>query len=174
MIDDARELADDWESIRQGYYLGEHDETVLSCAERLAGARAAVPRDPDATAFFTLGLVLMCGHAIWDAEPEVADRASVALLAVASDPDLANGACDHPDHPDHPCDDADPDGQLESFGMLLSLLAGDSEYRWEDLDEAGEGPDRGARWRCPHNVAGFARWAGAAIRDRSRSDEADR
>ncbi|ROQ67429.1 hypothetical protein EDD93_1865 [Streptomyces sp. 840.1] len=169
MIADARELADDWESIRQGYYLGEHDETVLSCVERLGRARAAVPRDPDATMFFTLGLVLMYGHAVWDAEPEVADRASVALLDAASDAETAGGPCGHDAHP---CDDDDLDGLLESFEMLLSLVAGDSEYRWEDLDETGEGTGAEARWRCPRNVAGLARWAGTAVRDRSRSPEA--
>lgn len=173
MIADARELrelADDWESIRQGYYLGEHDETVLSCVERLGRARAAVPRDPDTTMFFTLGLVLMYGHAIWDAEPEVADRTAVALLAAASDTEPADGSCGHAAHP---CDD-DLDGLLESFEVLLSLVAGESDYTWEGLGGTGEDAGVEARWRCPHNVAGLARRAGTAVRDRSRSPEANR
>ncbi|MBT2444496.1 hypothetical protein J7E93_31255 [Streptomyces sp. ISL-36] len=161
MIADAAELADDWESIRQGYFLGEPDETLLECVNRLRAARAAVPQDPDVTAFFTLGLVSMYGHAASEADPEVADAAAQMLLAAASDPAVANRVCGHGTHP---CDDSDVDGQLESFEMLLSLLAGDSEYAWEDLDQNGREPGEESRWRCPHNVAGFARWAAAAIR----------
>ncbi|MBT2366014.1 hypothetical protein J7E88_12020 [Streptomyces sp. ISL-10] len=159
MIADAEDLVHDWESIRQGYFPGEPDATLLECVEQLRVARAAVPRDPDVAAFFTLGLVLMYGHAM-EADPEVADEAAKALLAAASDPAVVNRACGHETHP---CDDSDVDGQLESFEMLLSLLAGDSEYEWEDLDRKGQEPQEESRWRCPHNVAGFARWAAAAI-----------
>ena len=170
MIAHAQELADDWDSIRQGYFLGEHDETVLHCVEQLGRARTAEPRDPDVTGFFTLGLVLMYGHAMWEADPEVADRTAAALLSVASEPAVANGSCDHGTHPG----DDDHDGHLESFTVVLSLLAGDAEYAWEDLDETSADPDPEGRWRCPHNVAGFARWAGTAIRDNSRSSAMNR
>ncbi|MFB7368632.1 hypothetical protein ACFC0D_02100 [Streptomyces sp. NPDC056222] len=161
MIANAEELAEDWESIRQGYFLGEHDETLLECVEQLRRARAAVPPDPDVTAFFTFGLVLMYGHAATEAEPKAANEAAEALLAVASDPAVADAACGHEVHP---CDESDVDGQLESFEMLLSLLAGDSEYQWTDLDYPAKAPEGESRWRCPRNVAGFARWAAAAIR----------
>ncbi|MFD9029659.1 hypothetical protein ACFVZW_00610 [Streptomyces sp. NPDC059567] len=154
-------MAEDWESIRQGYFLGEHDETLLECVEQLRLARAAVPRDPDVTAFFTFGLVLMYGHAATEAEPKAADEAAAALLAAASDLAVANRACGHETHP---CDESDVDGQLESFEMLLSLLAGDSEYEWADLDYPDREPEGESRWRCSHNVAGFAKWAAAAIR----------
>ncbi|MGW0546762.1 hypothetical protein [Streptomyces altiplanensis] len=160
MIANAEELTDDWESIRQGYFPGEHDETLLECVEQLRRARASVPRDPDETAFFTLGLVWMYGHAAGEAEPGAADEAEVALLDAASDPAVVNHACAPGAHP---CD-GDPDGQLESFEMVLSLPAGDSEYAWGDLGRKDQQHEAGPRWRCPHNVAGFARWAAAAIR----------
>lgn len=163
MIADAEELAHDWESIWQGYFLGEPDETLLECVKQLRVARAAVPRDPDVTAFFTLGLVLMHGHAVWEAGPKVAYEAASALLAAAGDPAVADYVCAHEAHP---CDDGDLDGQLESFEILLSLLAGDSEYGWDDLDREGGAPEGESPWRCPRNVAGFARWAAEAIRRR--------
>jgi hypothetical protein len=152
MIADADELIEDWESMWQGYFLGEHDEALLECVERLDGARAARPRDPDATAFYTLGLVWTHGHAMYDADPEVARRVVTALSAAASDPAVAQAACRHAGHP---CDE-DLSVRLESFEMLLSLLAGGSDYTWEDLDAEGEDPDPGSGWRCPRNVAGFA------------------
>ncbi|MBG7697313.1 hypothetical protein HCJ76_04175 [Streptomyces sp. MC1] len=155
MTSDAYELIDDWESIWQGYFLGEHDETLLDCVERLDRARSARPYDPDVTAFYTLGLVWTHGHAMHDAEPEVARRVVAALSAVASDPALAQAACDHAGHP---CDE-DLYTHLESFEMLLSLLAGSSDYTWEDMDTKGGDPDPGSGWRCPRNVAGFARTA---------------
>ncbi|MFJ8669841.1 hypothetical protein [Streptomyces sp. NPDC093600] len=161
MIADAEEWADDWESIREGYFLGEPDESLLQCVEQLRVARAAVPQDPDATAFFTYGLVLMHGHAASEADPQVADVTVEALLAAASDPALVGRACGHETHP---CDESDVDEQLESFGTLLSSLAGGSEYTWDDLDGKGRESEEESRWRCPRNVAGFARWAAAAIR----------
>ncbi|MGW0391221.1 hypothetical protein ACWDYJ_10015 [Streptomyces sp. NPDC003042] len=161
MIADAEELAGDWESIWQGYFLGEPDETLLACVEQFRVARAAVPQDPDVTAFFTMGLVLMYGHAVWEADPSVANAAAAALLDAAEDPAATNRACGHEVHP---CDDGDLEGQLGSFEVLLSLLAGNSEYEWEDLDGKGDAPEPESRWRCPRNMAGFARWAAAAIR----------
>ncbi|MEU8825691.1 hypothetical protein [Streptomyces sp. NPDC048636] len=62
------------------------------------------------TAFFTLGLVLMSGHATWAADPAVADRTADALLAVASDAAAADLRCGHGSHP---CDDGDLDMRLE-------------------------------------------------------------
>ncbi|MFH9084840.1 hypothetical protein [Streptomyces sp. NPDC017673] len=159
MIADAHELIDDWESIWQGYFLGEHDETVLECVERLDRARAARPYDPDVTAFYTLGLVWTHGHAMYDAEPGVARRVVAALSAVASDSAAARAACDHARHP---CD-GDLYTLLESFETLLSLLAGDSDYTWEDMDTTGGDPAPGSGWRCPRNVAGLARTAAGEI-----------
>ncbi|WP_413804449.1 hypothetical protein [Streptomyces sp. OE57] len=159
MIANADELINDWESIWQGYFLGEHDETLLECVERLNGARAARPRDPDVTAFYTLGLAWTHGHAMYDADPEVARRVVAALSAAASDPAVVQAACHHAAHP---CDD-DLSAHLESFEMLLSLLAGGSDYTWEDLDAKGGDPDPGSGWRCPRNVAGFALAAAEAI-----------
>ncbi|QES46599.1 hypothetical protein DEJ50_00775 [Streptomyces venezuelae] len=61
---------------------------------------------------------------------------------------------------------------METFEVLLSLLAGGSElaggsdYTWEDLDGTGTGTGagpEGSRWRCPRNVAGFARSAAEVI-----------
>ncbi|WP_432590244.1 hypothetical protein ABVG11_36165 [Streptomyces sp. HD1123-B1] len=161
MISDAEQLVDDWDSIREGYFPGEPDETLSRCVERLGRARAAVPRDPDVTAFFTLGLVLMSGHATWAADSAVADRTADALLAVASDPAAADLSCGHGSHP---CDDGDLDMRLELFPALLSLLGGGAEYTWDDLDEQGEDPDPESRWRCPRTVVGFARSAAEAIR----------
>ncbi|WP_406861688.1 hypothetical protein ABZO31_14885 [Streptomyces sp. HUAS MG47] len=151
VIADAGELIDDWESIYQGYFLGEHDETLLDCAERLDSARAAPPADdPDVTAFYTLGLVWTYAHAATEADPDVARRVVAALSTAGG---AAPAACDHDAHP---CDD-DLDTHLESFEVVLSLLAGrDAGYTWQDLDG-------GAGWRCPRNVAGFARAAAAAI-----------
>ncbi|MFJ3926225.1 hypothetical protein [Streptomyces sp. NPDC090022] len=159
MISDADEVIQDWESIYQGYFLGEHDETLLQCVERLDGARAARTRDPDASAFYTFGLVWTYAHASYDAEPEAARRVVAALSAAAADPALGQVACPHSGHP---CDN-DLDTHLESFEVVLSLLAGESDYTWADLDETGADPHPGSHWRCPHNVAGFARSAADAI-----------
>ena len=160
MIADADDLIDDWESIYQGYFLGEHDETLLECAERLDAARAARPRDPDVTAFYTLGLVWTYCHAAQDAEPGTAQRIVTVLSAGALDPAVVEAACSHAGHP---CDD-DLDTHLESFEIALSLLAGggdDVGYTWGDLDG-------GTAWHCPHNVAGFARAAADAIEQHRR------
>lgn len=159
MIADADEMIDDWESIWQGYFLGEHDETLLECVERLEAARAARPRDPDVTAFYTLGLVWTHGHAVFEADPEVARRVVAALSTAASDPAVTQAACPHSSHP---CDDT-LHPHLESFEALLSLLSGASDYMWEDLDANGEDPDPESSWRCPRNVAGFALAAVAEI-----------
>lgn len=169
---DVEELIDDWDSIRQGYFLGEHDETLLACVEELRRARAAEPRDPDAVAFFTFGLVLMYGHLMSDAEPAAADQAVAALSAVASDPAVEHSVCDHENHPyDSEFGDfSDFDEHLESFPVLLSLLAGDCEYEWLDLDPNSNHPDPESHWRCPHNVAGFARSATTAIGPRPGKD----
>ncbi|MFF5448797.1 hypothetical protein [Streptomyces sp. NPDC012888] len=156
-ISDARESMDDWESIYQGYFLGEHDETLLQCVERLAGARAARPGDPDVTAFYTLGLVWTYAHAARDADPEVARRV-VAALTATPDPAAGQAACPHPAHPS----DDGPDAHLETFEVLLSLLAGETDYTWEDLDGDHAGAP-GSAWHCPHNIAGFARSAAGEI-----------
>ncbi|MDX2937990.1 hypothetical protein [Streptomyces ipomoeae] len=153
---DAQGLIDDWESIREGYFPGDGDEALLACVEELQRARDAEPRDADAVAFFTLGLVWMYGHVMFGAEPAAADRAGAALSAVASDPALEHSVCVHETHP---CD-GDLDELLESFPVLLSLLAGGSEYEWADV-----APE--SHWRCPHNIAGFARSAATAIGHRS-------
>ncbi|GHE31905.1 hypothetical protein GCM10017771_48440 [Streptomyces capitiformicae] len=44
----VEELIDDWDSIRQGYFLGEDDETLLACVEELqaVAALSAVASDP--------------------------------------------------------------------------------------------------------------------------------
>ncbi|MFJ8648434.1 hypothetical protein ACIRNI_20235 [Streptomyces sp. NPDC093546] len=151
MIADAEELIADWESLYQGYFLGEHDEALLDCVERLEKARAEQPVDPDATAFYTLGLVWTHGHALYDAAPEVARRIVTALTATAADPAVAQAACPHAGHP---CDD-DLDTHLESFETVLALLTCGTDYTWHDLDAKGE-PDPESTWRCPRNVAGFA------------------
>lgn len=170
---DVEELIDDWDSIRQGYFLGEHDETLLACVEELRRARAAEPREPDAVAFFTFGLVLMYGHVMSDADSSAADQAVAALSAVASDPAVAHSACGHETHPydsEFSGGFGDFDEYLESFPVLLSLLAGDSEYEWADLDPNGNNPAPERHWRCPHNVAGFARSAATAIGPRPGED----
>ncbi|MFG2329674.1 hypothetical protein ACGFMM_08605 [Streptomyces sp. NPDC048604] len=149
MIADADDLIDDWESIYQGYFLGEHDETLLECVERLDAARAARPGDPHVTAFYTLGLVWTYAHAATDADPDVARRVVAALSAAAAE---APAACEHAGHP---CDD-DLDTHLESFVVVLALLTGSDDYTWDDLD-AGSG------WRCPRNLAGYARSAADTI-----------
>ncbi|MEV4191774.1 hypothetical protein [Streptomyces toxytricini] len=159
MIDDARDAMDDWESIYQGYFLGEPDETVLQCVQRLDGARAVRPRDPETTAFYTLGLVWTYAHTSCDADSGVARQVVAALSAAASDPGVGQAACHHESHP---CDD-DLDTHLESFEVWLSLLAGESDYTWEDLDGPGAGTGPGSSWRCPRNVAGFAQSAADEI-----------
>ncbi|MDI3387621.1 hypothetical protein QIS99_15630 [Streptomyces sp. B-S-A8] len=64
------------------------------------------------------------------------------------------------------CDrDADGGPHALAFDVLLSLLAGRTEYEWDDLDGSGADPDEvRSRWRCPRNVAGFAEWAGGGVR----------
>ncbi|MFI7006833.1 hypothetical protein [Streptomyces sp. NPDC050145] len=158
IINNADELISDWESVYQGYFPGDPDELLRDTLNGLARARSAQPYDPAAAAFYAFGLVWTYGYAAFgDPDPELARQVTTALSALArTDSPCAHGA--------HPCDD-DLDTHLEAFEPLLTLLIGLSDdYTWDDLTEAtGAAADPEPVWRCPHNLAGFARAAAEAI-----------
>ncbi|MFF7656842.1 hypothetical protein ACFZCY_44845 [Streptomyces sp. NPDC007983] len=177
MNDDVRDLIDDWDSIYQGYYLGDEEEidaVVTRCADRLEEARATHGAGSPEVAFPALGLVLMYGHVMWHSAPGVADRAAAALRAVAADG--AGAPCDHAGHPS---DQGLGIGPLEAFPTALELFGdpGSEDVSWDELHQ-WPGPDGDelplseleAHWRCPRTLAGFASAAAEAIRPASPAD----
>lgn len=153
------ELADligDWESIYQGYLPGDPDEVVQETVNALDRARSAQPRDPQALAFYTFGLVFAHNYVSFgDAPAELGRQVAASLTAVATDPALTEAPCPHEAHPY----EDDLDTHLNStFEALLTLMTGSTEdYAWEDLaDATGAEADPESAWRCPRNVAGFA------------------
>lgn len=178
MNDDVRDLIEDWDSIYQGYYLGEEEEidaVVTQCVDRLEEARATHGVDSADVAFPALGLVLMYGHVEWHSAPEVADRTAAALRAVAADG--ARAACGHPGHPS---DEGLGIGALEGFPTALELIGdpASEDVSWDELAERSGGTGPGdlspaeveARWRCPRAIAGFASAAADAIRPARPAD----
>ncbi|QNS05993.1 hypothetical protein [Streptomyces xanthii] len=159
IIDNAGELIGDWESVYQGYFPGDPDEVLRDTLNGLARARSTQPYDPATSAFYAFGLVWTYGYvASGDPDPELTRQVTTTLAALA----VTDSPCAA--HEAHPCDDG-LDTHLEAFEPLLTLLIDLSDdYTWDDLAEAtGTATDPESVWRCPHNVAGFARAAAEAI-----------
>ncbi|WP_150242866.1 hypothetical protein [Streptomyces albofaciens] len=137
------ELSRSWEEIQEEceeFRNSRYDRTVLDCAARLAA-------EPGGTSAYvwTLGLVLMARYVAWAPGEGVVPQVMAALEA--TDTALRDRACDHESHPysgHAERDDAD-------LAQLLPELA-DETVEWR-MDQPRD------QWRCPRNVAGFARIA---------------
>ncbi|MBL1099997.1 hypothetical protein [Streptomyces coffeae] len=139
----VEELADTWDGIREDYDTVENDDydrAALDCAARLA----ADPGGPSAYVW-TLGLVMMAPYVGYLPGKGVATAVTDALAA--TDGALRDRPCEHASHPYQThYDDND-----EELAEELRLIAD------ETADEEPSAPRE--EWRCPRNVAGFARIA---------------
>ncbi|OLT33112.1 hypothetical protein BJF79_35255 [Actinomadura sp. CNU-125] len=146
MIENAKDLVESWDSLRQGYYLGDADALVIDCVRRLERA-AASGGDLDGRTFHTLGLVLLSSYALWHPESGVEERTVSALRAAV--PEVGSVPCGHPGHP---ADEDDLDMALERFPDVLSAIAGLPGGDWGEPDDEAAAE---AGWRCPRNIASF-------------------
>jgi hypothetical protein len=154
------ELACSWSSIQEEYLSpsrSEYDRQVLDCVARLTA-------DPGGeTAYvWTLGLAIMApylaGLPSEDASGPMTERVPELLLGAdvrrqaeaalrTADDHLRDRPCDHETHP-YRTHDAEWDEDLPG---LLPRLA-DESAEWDE-DHPRE------QWRCPRNIAGYARIA---------------
>lgn len=156
--DNWEELLEDWEDLRQGYYLGDKDEAVLDCVRHL---------DADTTGeqalFWTLGLALLSPYVVWGHPGPGVEAAVVEALAKV---ERALGAytCERDRHPHEDGLEA----QLKLLPRVLTALSNPGEAELDDLAVAKAGRSKPAapegqraellsHWACPRNVAGFAR-----------------
>ncbi|MFF1924432.1 hypothetical protein ACFVW8_28180 [Streptomyces sp. NPDC058221] len=162
------ELAGDWESLHQGYYLGSARHAVLECARHLEASAAAASSE---TALWALGLYYIGGYVV-HASPHRPSEDRVRAVMAGIERSMGGTACGHAAHP---CDDIPEDGELEGFPAVLELLAHperDAEHEAalaEELADEDAYPDDGWRrswyggrltravWACPRNLAGLAR-----------------
>lgn len=139
------DLVSSWEEIQDEYDFwapdGEHDRAVLDCAARLAAA----PGAGDAYVW-VLGLTMMAPYAN---RSGVDSRADAEAALRAADAALRVRPCDHDTHPYESHDGHHADAELPD----LLLRIADENAEWYDEDHPREA------WRCPRNVAGFARLA---------------
>ncbi|MBC9715587.1 hypothetical protein H9Y04_23845 [Streptomyces sp. TRM66268-LWL] len=164
--DRVAELGGDWESIREGYYPGDRsakDACVLDCAEALVAARSG--GDALGAAFHALGLVQMYGYVAWEPGPGVEERVVAVLGEVVAEGRAVD--CAHDGHPG----EGDVESLIERFPEILPLILDASDDAWEgveDLDgldeEGADGAAAASAWRCPRNIAAFAREAILNIR----------
>lgn len=129
-------LIEAWGHVSAASDRTEADPLVRDCARRLLA-------DPggETAPLWTFGLVRMAGYLAWRPGPEAARSALDALLAV--DRALREMPCTHISHPYE--------------DTLKELLADEVWLAGPDLTSlAGPAPE-GDTWRCPANVAGFAR-----------------
>jgi hypothetical protein len=134
------ELIDDWDEIREGFYLGDAHRAVLDCARHL---RASVAAGGPDTALWTLGLVLI-GPYVSYAHPDAAAEAQVREAMGAVERALGQTPCAHEEHP---CDDMPLDVDLDDFRCVLEMRA----------DPEGDAAPEAEIWACPQNLAGLAR-----------------
>ncbi|MFJ5210980.1 MULTISPECIES: hypothetical protein [Streptomyces] len=141
---DLEDLVSSWEEIRDEYDYwapdGEHDETVLGCAARLAAAPGAA----DAYVW-VLGLTLL---APYTNRSGVGSRAEAEAALRAADAAQRAASCDHDTHP---YETHTSYGDDEELPDLLLRIPDETAEWYEDHSRAA--------WRCPRNVAGFARIA---------------
>ncbi|MFB4320044.1 hypothetical protein [Actinomadura sp. 21ATH] len=145
-----RALADEWANT----------SGVLSqrYTELMRGAVAHLDADPEGpyAPAWVLGVLTLADRLHGDPLPDAAPVVA-ALSAVAER--LDGAPCDHADHPYlTDFDDEDLDWDVRPEDMALAV--------------AGAGPalDDPGRWRCPRNVAGFARTAAEAVSPGSFDD----
>ncbi|MDW6062510.1 hypothetical protein SAZ11_36360 [Streptomyces sp. FXJ1.4098] len=159
------DLIADWDEMRHGYYLGDPQATVLTCARNLEASVAAGGPGSE-TALWTLGLVLIGPYVIY-ARPDAAAEARVMEAMGAVERALGQASCEHEEHP---CDDAPFDAELDNFRYVLEMLAHperDADHEAALADEENWPDEEGAQswyegrmtreiWTCPRNLAGFA------------------
>ncbi|WP_432586401.1 hypothetical protein ABVG11_09890 [Streptomyces sp. HD1123-B1] len=129
----------------------EYDRAVLDCAARLA----ADPGGPSAYVW-TLGLVMMAPYVSGLRAEEL--TAPVRDALAAADGALRDRPCDHASHPYR----TTYGDSAEDLAEDLRLTA-DETAVWEPSAPREE-------WRCPRNVAGFARIASNIVEPGSAGD----
>ncbi|MES4903290.1 MULTISPECIES: hypothetical protein [unclassified Streptomyces] len=143
--DRVRELADQWDAVREGRSKDEADRLVRDCAERLTAEPAG-----ELAYLWTLGLLMTAEHTGWLAGDGVEGVALVALDA--ADSALRERACGHERHPY----EDDLDERHDHLARLLPLLR---NGRSEAEDEQWHDAATKEQWLCPRNIAGYARVA---------------
>ncbi|MER6046261.1 hypothetical protein ABT168_02010 [Streptomyces sp. NPDC001793] len=153
-ISKLNELSHAWEEVRENYDTlsnDEYDAGVLECSTRLA----ANPSGELAYAW-TIGLVLMAPYLAYAIDDTGKPEALAALRA--TDGALRDRTCPHDEHPyaEH-----EEEFDLDLAEQLRGLV--DPTADWDE-DHSRE------TWRCPRNVAGFARIATDIIEPGSAQD----
>ncbi|MGY0057609.1 hypothetical protein ACWY4P_13745 [Streptomyces sp. LZ34] len=143
--DRVRELADQWDAVREGRSKDEADRLVRDCAERLTAEPAG-----EHAYLWTLGLLMTAEHTGWLTGDVVEGGALVALDA--ADSALRERACGHQRHPY----EDDLDERHDHLARLLPLLR---NGRSEAEDEQWRDAATKEQWLCPRNIAGYARVA---------------
>lgn len=140
------ELAAAWEEIRVEYYADHDTDLVLACARALAA-------DPggERAWLWTFGLLMTADYV--SLQPSCDGSAATVLDALrAADRELRGRPCAHDEHP-YEGDLEDELGCLVSYLPLLdSGVAPEGEEDWGGWHFTEV-------WRCPRNVAGYARVA---------------
>ncbi|MGW1373833.1 hypothetical protein ACWD6P_06060 [Streptomyces sp. NPDC002446] len=140
------ELAAAWDEIRAEYYADHDTDLVLACARALAA-------DPggERAWLWTFGLLMTADYV--SLQPASDGTAATVLDALrATDRELRQRPCAHDEHPY----EGDLEEELECLVSYLPLLecgaapAGEEDWGGGHFSEV---------WRCPRNVAGYARVA---------------
>ncbi|MBT2489655.1 hypothetical protein J7E96_14245 [Streptomyces sp. ISL-96] len=159
-------LVADWDSLRHGSYLGDKDEAVFRCVRHLR-AEVTGPH----SLLWTLGLVVLSPYVGWGSPGPGVEAPVVAVLSAVARAHEGH-VCGHGGHPFEPFED-DMDLYLDRLPGALEVLSNPDTVRFGnlDLDLDDEDDDRRndesalicpellERWRCPRNIAGFARVA---------------
>ncbi|MGG7570875.1 hypothetical protein [Streptomyces sirii] len=140
------ELAAAWEEVRAEYYADHDTELVLACARALVA-------DPggERAWLWTFGLLMTADYVTLQS---ASDGTAAAVLDAlrATDRELRRRPCAHDGHPY----EGDLDEQLPRLVSYLPLL----EHGAPPAGEAHrDGWHCAEVWRCPRNVAGYARVA---------------
>jgi hypothetical protein len=141
------DLVRSWQEVQDGYDYwapeGEHDSVVLDCAARLAA-------DPGGGTSYAwvLGLTMMAPHV---ARSGGHSRAEAEAALRAADTALRTLPCGHDAHPYQSHDGYDADAELPE---VLAQIADESAEVARFADDLPL-----EVWRCPRNVAGYARIA---------------
>ncbi|GAB2911477.1 hypothetical protein GCM10022245_53320 [Streptomyces mayteni] len=142
----VEDLVQSWHEIQAEYDMardGEYDQSVLDCVTRLTA-------DPGAETAYVWALALAT-MAPYLTRPGVKVKQRTAEALQGVDAALRDRPCGHDAHPYQTHDGAAADEEL--LDLLPRLV--DESAEWE---EWGEKHPREA-WRCPRNVAGYARIA---------------
>ncbi|GAA2099405.1 hypothetical protein GCM10009801_70970 [Streptomyces albiaxialis] len=140
--DDLDELLRSWAAVYDDFpsQSGTHDMAVLNCAGELADDPAG-----ELAHLWTFGLVVIGRHVTW--LPGKGTREEAVRALRDADEALRDRPCAHDAHPyeEHEAED-----DTELLGRLRELADESAEWNGEGTRE---------EWRCPRNVAGFARIA---------------